>query len=57
MLAMMHGDLPVAMGIIRDVEAPVYDRSVHQQIEEVKAGKPESTLHELLMSGETWEIK
>jgi hypothetical protein len=39
------------------VEAPVYDRSVHRQIEEVKAGKPVSTLHELLMSGETWEIK
>ncbi|MDR1114887.1 MAG: 2-oxoacid:ferredoxin oxidoreductase subunit beta [Tannerella sp.] len=57
MLAMMHGDLPVAMGIIRDVEAPAYDRSVHRQIEEVKAEKPERTLHEMLMSGETWEIK
>jgi 2-oxoglutarate ferredoxin oxidoreductase subunit beta len=57
MLAMMEGDLPVAMGIIRDVEAPVYDQSVHRQIEEVKARKPERTLHEILMAGETWEIK
>jgi 2-oxoglutarate ferredoxin oxidoreductase subunit beta len=57
MLAMMGGDLPVAMGVIRDVEAPVYDRSVHQQMEEVKAKKPERTLHEMLMAGETWEIK
>jgi 2-oxoglutarate ferredoxin oxidoreductase subunit beta len=57
MLAMMHGDLPVAMGIIRETNAPAYDASVHQQIEEVKAVKPERTLHEMLMSGETWEIK
>jgi 2-oxoglutarate ferredoxin oxidoreductase subunit beta len=57
MLAVMGGDLPVAMGIIRDVEAPVYDESVHQQIEAVKAKKPERTLSEMLMSGETWEIK
>jgi 2-oxoglutarate ferredoxin oxidoreductase subunit beta len=57
MLAVMHGDLPVAMGVIRDTDAPVYDESVHQQIEAVKAKKPERTLHEMLMSGETWEIK
>jgi 2-oxoglutarate ferredoxin oxidoreductase subunit beta len=57
MLAMMGGDLPVAMGVIRDVEAPAYDQSVHQQIEEVKAKRPERTLQEMLMAGETWEIK
>jgi 2-oxoglutarate ferredoxin oxidoreductase subunit beta len=57
MLALMHGDLPVAVGIIRDTDAPVYDESVHQQIEAVKAKKPERTLYEMLMSGETWEIK
>jgi 2-oxoglutarate ferredoxin oxidoreductase subunit beta len=58
MLAMMGGgDLPVALGVIREVDAPVYDRSVHLQIEEVKAQKPERTLHEILMAGETWEIK
>lgn len=56
MLAMMKGDLPVAMGVIREVAAPVYDQCVHQQIEDVKALKPERTLHEVLMSGETWEI-
>ncbi len=57
MLAMMGGNLPVAMGVIRDVDAPVYDEAVHQQIEAVKAKKPERTLQEMLMSGETWEIK
>ena len=57
MLAMMSDELPVATGIIRDVEAPVYDESVHQQIEEVKSKKPAHTLQEMLMSGEIWEIK
>ncbi len=58
MIALMDGEnLPLAIGIIRDVEAPVYDESVHQQIEAVKNKRPERTLHELLMSGETWEIK
>jgi 2-oxoglutarate ferredoxin oxidoreductase subunit beta len=57
MLAMMHGELPVAMGIIRDTDAPAYDESIHRQIEEVKAQKPQRTLQEVLMSGETWEIK
>ena len=57
MLAAMSGELPVALGIIRDTEAPVYDESVHRQIAEVKAQKPARTLHEMLMSGEIWEIK
>lgn len=57
MLAMMSENLPVALGVIRDVEAPVYDVSVHAQIEEVKKQKPARTLQEMLMSGETWEIK
>jgi len=57
LLAMMSSELPVALGVIRDVEAPVYDQSVHQQIKEVKARKPAHTLHEMLMSGEVWEIK
>jgi 2-oxoglutarate ferredoxin oxidoreductase subunit beta len=57
LLSMMSGDLPLAMGIIRDVEALVYDESIHQQIEEVKAQKPARTLREVLISGESWEIK
>lgn len=40
-LAMMDtkDGFPVALGIIRDVDAPTYDESVWQQIEEVKAKK------------------
>jgi 2-oxoglutarate ferredoxin oxidoreductase subunit beta len=57
-LALMDGDeLPVALGVIRNVEAPVYDREVEKQIEDVKAKKPARNLRELLMSGDVWEVK
>lgn len=57
-LALMEGpDFPVALGVIRDVEAPTYNDSVHQQVEEVKAKKPYHTFAELLETNETWEIK
>ena len=57
-LALMEGpDFPVALGVIRDVEAPCYDECVHQQIEEVKAKKKIHTLEEFLHTGDTWEIK
>ena len=57
MLAMMGGDMPVALGIIRDVDAPTYDEAVHEQIKEVQAKMPSRTLDEFLRSCETWEIK
>lgn len=57
MLAMMGEDLPVALGVIRDVEAPVYDVEVEKQIAEVQTVKPVRKLHDFLMSGEVWEVK
>ncbi len=58
-LAMMdneHG-FPVALGIIRDVEAPTYDELVNAQIEEVKQKKPYHTFAELLETNDIWEVK
>ena len=58
-LAMMdneHG-YPVALGVIRDVEAPTYEVSVAAQIEEVKAKKPYHNFMELLATNDTWEVK
>ena len=58
-LAMMdneHG-FPVALGVIRDVEAPTYDEAVHQQIEEVKGQKKYHNFMELLETNDTWEVK
>jgi len=57
MLAMMKDELPVAMGVIRAVEAPTYDDSVTNQIAAVQAKRPEMKLQDFLMSGEVWEIK
>ncbi|MDR0972462.1 MAG: 2-oxoacid:ferredoxin oxidoreductase subunit beta [Prevotellaceae bacterium] len=56
-LAMMEGDFPIALGVIRDVAAPTYETGVHDQIAQVKAKKPARTLEELLMAGDKWEIK
>ncbi len=57
MLAMMGDDMPIALGIIRDVDAPVYDQCVHQQLADVQAKKTTRTLHDMLMAGETWKIE
>ena len=57
-LAMMDGEtLPLAIGIIRDVDAPTYDEGVSQQVEEVRAKKGFSTLCDMILAGETWTVE
>lgn len=58
-LALMgNGDgFPVALGVIRDVEAPTYDDAVTAQIEEVKAVKKYHNFAELLETNDIWEVK
>ncbi|MCM1333070.1 MAG: 2-oxoacid:ferredoxin oxidoreductase subunit beta [Bacteroides sp.] len=57
-LAMMDGySLPLAVGIIRDVESPVYNEGVDMQIAEVKAKKGFDTLRDMILAGEHWEVK
>ena len=58
-LALMgNGDgFPVALGVIRDVEAPTYDDAVTAQIEEVKAAKKYHNFAELLETNDIWEVK
>ena len=58
-LAMMdneHG-FPVALGVIRDVDAPTYDAAVNEQIEEAKAKKKYHNFAELLAPHAIWEVK
>jgi 2-oxoglutarate ferredoxin oxidoreductase subunit beta len=58
MLAMMDGhELPLAIGVIRDVDAPNYTDELTRQIEEVKAKKNFKSLREYILSGDTWEVK
>ena len=57
-LALMEGpDFPVALGVIRDVEAPTYETAVAEQIEEVKATKKYHNFEELLLTNDIWEVK
>ena len=57
-LALMEGpDFPIALGVIRDVEAPTYNDAVHAQVEEVKNQKKYHNFTELLETNDTWEIK
>ena len=58
-LALMgDGDgFPVALGVIRDVEAPTYNDAVEAQIEEVKAKKPYHNFAELLETNDIWEVR
>ncbi len=57
-LAMMDGtDLPLAIGVIRDVEAPVYNDEVDRQVEEVRAAHGFDSLRSMILAGETWEVK
>ena len=58
-LAMMdneHG-FPVALGVIRDVEAPTYEQAVAEQIEDVKGKKKYHNFMDLLETNDTWEVK
>ena len=54
---MKYPDFPVALGIIRDVEAPTYEREVARQVEEVKASSKIKCVDDLLNSGETWMVE
>ena len=58
-LALMGNNdgFPVALGVIRDVEAPTYDDAVTAQIEEVKAAKKYHNFAELLETNDIWTVK
>lgn len=58
-LAMMDGhELPIALGVIRDYDAPAYDREVERQTSEIRAAKGYSSLRDLVMkTKETWVIE
>ena len=57
-LAMMDGhDLPLAIGVIRDVEAPSYEADVEAQVAEVRAKKGFKNLRDMVISTqETWQV-
>ena len=48
---------PIALGVIRDVQAPTYDQAVNQQLDEIKEKKNYHNFMELLQTQDTWEVK
>ena len=56
-LAMMEGpDMPIALGVIRDVIEETYDAEVEAQISEVKAKSKIKTFDDLIATCEQWEM-
>lgn len=57
-LAMMDGyGLPLAIGVIRDVEALTYNDEIDRQVAEVRQRKGFSCLRDMILAGDTWEVK
>ena len=57
-LAMMDGhELPLAIGIIRDVEGLTYNDEIDKQVETVRANKGYATLRDMVLAGETWTVE
>ncbi len=56
-LALMQGpDMPVAVGVIRSVEAETYDNAVNAQIAEVQSKTNVKTFDDLVATYESWEM-
>ena len=56
-LAMMDGErLPLAIGVIRDVDAPTYEEDVQGQVDEVRTKRGYKNLRDMILAtSETWE--
>lgn len=50
-------EFPVALGVIRDVEAHTYDQALEDQITDVKKISKIHCMDDLLNSGDVWEVK
>jgi 2-oxoglutarate ferredoxin oxidoreductase subunit beta len=56
-LALMEGpEMPIALGVIRDVVEETYDAAVETQIAEVQAKSKVKTFDELIDTLEHWEM-
>jgi 2-oxoglutarate ferredoxin oxidoreductase subunit beta len=57
LIGMKLPDFPVAMGVIRAVEALVYDQMMEKQIADVKSKSKIKSIDDLLSSGNTWVVE
>ncbi len=54
---MRYPEYPVALGVIRSVPGPTYERSVEEQINKVQKTAKIKCMDDLLMSGSTWNVQ
>lgn len=54
---MRYPNYPVALGVIRNVQAPSYEASLETQIEKVKTLSKITNMDDLYSSGTIWEVK
>ncbi len=54
---MEYPDYPVALGVIRNVKAPVYDQCLQNQLDEVQSKSKIKTFNDLIHSGDVWEVE
>ena len=58
MLAQMDAPaFPVPVGVYRNVDAPIFDTAMHDQVDQITAKKGPGDLKALLYSGDTWEVR
>ncbi len=57
LINMEYPEFPVALGVIRNVEAPAYEQNVVEQIEAVKKQSTIKTFEDLVNTGNVWEVK
>ena len=50
-------EFPEAIGVFRDIEIPVYDEGVNQQVGQAQEDNPDSTLDDLFNSGTSWDVE
>ena len=51
-----NGELPVPMGIFRQVDRPVLEDDIHAQIDAARERLGEGTIRDLLHAGDTWSV-
>ena len=56
LINMKYPDHPVAMGVIRSVDEPVYDQEMINQIAQIQKTRKITCVDDLLNSGNTWSV-
>ncbi|MBK3517874.1 2-oxoacid:ferredoxin oxidoreductase subunit beta [Carboxylicivirga marina] len=54
---MEYPEYPVALGVIRSVQAPVYDQCIEEQLEAVQEKSKIKSFTDLIHSGDVWDVE